>query len=207
MATKVITPTTAEPVTLQEAKSHLRIDFTDDDSYILGLISAARGYAEGIQKRSIGVQTLELNLDEFPVTSSRTYGYFYGYGMGKAGIYGSGAIQLHSGPVQSVVSVKYTQSDGSAVTMVEGTDYLLNSRDQVVPVSTWPVVNLISADAIKIQYTAGYNICPPATKQAILLMVGHFYENREAVVVTSSRSGASELPLAVQSLLALDRDW
>lgn len=191
MATKVITPPTSEPVTLSEAKSHLRVDFADDDTYISGLISAARSYSEGFQKRSIPQQTLELSMDKFPV-NSRTNG--------------SCAIQLHSGPVQSVSSVKYTKSDVTVVTMTAGTDYLVNSRDQIVPVTTWPVVDLISTDAIKIQYTAGYSSVPPATKQALLLLIGHWYENREAIIA-QSRGVAQELPLAVQSLLSLDRDW
>jgi uncharacterized phiE125 gp8 family phage protein len=180
MTLKVVTPPTVEPVTLEEAKSHLRVDFTDDDAYIQGLISAARGYAEGVQKRSLAPQTLELTIDSFP-----------------------SKISLQRGPVRSVGSVKYTTRDGNSNT-IASTDYMLSAAGDVIPLVNWPSDLLLPADGVQVQYAAGYTEIPATTKQAILLMIGHWYENREAVVIGQA---PSELPLAVNSLLWLDRTW
>lgn len=172
-----------EPVTLQEAKSHLRIDFSSDDDYIQALISVARDYAEGLQRRSIVSQTIELALNCF-----------------------SPCIRLPRGPVQSIESVKYTQADGSVIT-IPSASYMLTSSDDVIPLpygSSWPCGMLIPADGVKIRYQAGYEVVPPATKQALLLLIGHWYENREEVVIGKT---ALEMPMAAKSLLWLDRTW
>lgn len=48
MPLQLLTPPTAEPVSLVEAKLHLRVDFNDDDALITSLITAARQAAETI---------------------------------------------------------------------------------------------------------------------------------------------------------------
>jgi uncharacterized phiE125 gp8 family phage protein len=171
---------TIEPVSLTDAKEHLRVDFTEDDSYILALISAARGYVEGFQKRSLAAQTLELTLDYFPST-----------------------IPLKRGPIQAVTSVKYTKADGSSVT-IDPSEYLLTSTGDIYPVRCWPNAALVRVEGVQVQYTAGYTTIPPATKQAMLLLIGHWYENREAVVIGKA---PAKMPMAVESLLWLDRMW
>jgi uncharacterized phiE125 gp8 family phage protein len=180
MPTRVITPASVEPITLTDAKAHLRVDSTEDDTYISALISAARDYTEGFQKRSIAVQTLELTLDYFPLT-----------------------IPLKRGPIQAVTSVKYTKADGSSVTIAPS-EYLLTSTGDIYPVHCWPSATLIRVEGVQVQYTAGYTTIPPATKQAMLLLIGHWYENREAVVIGKA---PAKMPMAVESLLWLDRMW
>ncbi|MDR1943975.1 MAG: head-tail connector protein [Synergistaceae bacterium] len=46
-----------EPISLSEAKKHLRVEFGDDDELIQGLIAAAREYAEGFMNRSLVAKT------------------------------------------------------------------------------------------------------------------------------------------------------
>src|SRR5678809_194962 len=69
MALELITPPEETPVTLEEAKAHLRIDHDDDDVYVQGLIDAATGMVDGRYGslgRALEPQTWELVLDRFP---------------------------------------------------------------------------------------------------------------------------------------------
>jgi uncharacterized phiE125 gp8 family phage protein len=179
---RVITAPTTEPISLPEAKSHLRVDFIDDDAYISGLISAARVYAEGFQGRSLAPTTLELIQDTF-----------------------SSSIKLRRGPVNSVTSITYTRADGTVVTLPT-TDYIVKADGDIITAyhKFWPVDELVPGDAVKVTYQAGYTSAPQSTKQALLLLIGHWYENREAVVVGKE---PKELPLAVNALLWMDRSW
>lgn len=58
-AFKVLTPVSAEPITLSDAKSYLRVDFSDDDATIAALITRARSYAETVTGRAIATQQIQ----------------------------------------------------------------------------------------------------------------------------------------------------
>jgi uncharacterized phiE125 gp8 family phage protein len=169
-----------EPISLAEAKSHLRVDFSDDDAYITALISVARDYAEGYQKRSLGTCTLELTQDYF-----------------------TNPIYLEEGPVQSVTSVSYTRLDGTIGT-VPNTSYILTVDGKLVPKSFWPVDSLQNADAVKVVYTAGPTAIDPSTKQGMLLLIGHWYEYREPVL---SGKTVANLPFSAKQLLHMGKAW
>lgn len=174
------------PVSLEEAKKHLHAEeFTDDDVYIEALIAAATGNIDGPAGslgRALLTQTLEWRGDEF--------GYC--------------DIRLAFPPIAEVLSVKYDDADG-AEQEVSDDDYRLVGQPGMPRVAlaygaSWPTVRSQS-EAVRIQYTAGYGDAedvPAPIKQAILLMVGHWYANREAVVVGAI---VSELPLAARALL------
>lgn len=66
MAIKIINPPIVEPITLEEAKQHLRVDGNDDDLLIQSLIKQAREWCENFQNRKYITQTLEFVLDTFP---------------------------------------------------------------------------------------------------------------------------------------------
>lgn len=66
MSIKIITSPSVEPITLEEAKQHLRVDGNDDDILIMSLIKQAREWCEDFQNRKYITQTLELVLDTFP---------------------------------------------------------------------------------------------------------------------------------------------
>lgn len=176
---RVVTPPASEPITLVEAKSHLRVDFPEDDAYITSLITVARDYAEGFQRKSISNQTLEL-----------TQNYF------------TTPIILERGPVRSVTSIKYTLEDGTVKT-VDPSTYLLTVDGYIVPKTYWPTDRLQIVDGVKVVYEAGDSTAiPPSTKHAILLTIGHWYETREPIIVGKT---VAKVPLSATSLLWLDR--
>ena len=90
MSLTLIAAPILEPMTLAEAKLHLRVDGTDEDDLITALIVAARRRAEHLLTRALITQTWELTLDEFPAAD----------------------IQLPKPGVLSIVSVKYLDSAG-----------------------------------------------------------------------------------------------
>ncbi len=184
------TPPALEPVSLAEAKTHCRIDGSDDDDYLAGLITAARVYLEEVMRRAFLTQTWRASLDAWPDDSE---------------------ITLPRAPLQSVISIVYKDSSGAQTTLAETDDYLVDTDSEpgrIVPAvnKNWPETALYPINPIQITYIAGYGDAPenvPATiRQAIRLLVGHWYENREA---TMSGATAREIPLAVDSLIYMDR--
>jgi uncharacterized phiE125 gp8 family phage protein len=70
----------------------------------------------------------------------------------------------------------------------------------------WPVDTLVPGDAVKVSFTAGYGTdIPRTTKQAMLMLIGNWYENREAVVLGTKTP--SNIPFGVDALLSMDRMW
>ncbi len=186
MLVRVVVPPEEEPVSLEEAKAHLRVDGYHEDALIAALITAAREYAEGFQQRALVTQTLELTLDCFPI---------------------SGEIELPRPPIQAVESITCTLADGSTIT-VDPSSYVVDApsgRLALAYGASWPAVTLAPVGGVKIRYRAGYGDAtkvPAKVKQAILLIVGHWYANREDVVVATV---ANRLPMAAEALLWQDR--
>ncbi len=98
MPSVLVTAPTAEPVSLAEAKLHLRVDDNADDVLIGALITAARQHAEHDTRRALVTQTWKLVLDAFPES----------------------VITLDRAPVSAVVSVVYTDPDGVSQTLAPG---------------------------------------------------------------------------------------
>lgn len=189
---RVITPPAFEPVTLDEAKAHLRVEITDDDDLISRLITAAREDAEEWQGRAYITQTLRLTLDRFP--------------------WGDGPIWLPRPPVQSVTQIAYVDSAG-VQQIVDPSIYRVDTAHEparIVPDTdqSWPDDELAPVAAVTVDYVAGYGDVgadvPAAIRQAILLILGHLYENREDVVIGRS---VIRIPMASQHLLAKGRVW
>ena len=188
MAIKIITPPGSEPVTLQEAKLHLRVDGDDEDTLIMGLIQAAREHVENVLTHtSLCTQTLEYVISQFPDFALPT---------GKP-------IFLPRPPLQSVTSIIYTDIAGVPHTM-SAADYVVNADENpgiIVPAygKTWPAAVVSPTGGIRIRYVAGWGLpatVPQSLKQAILLLVGHFYDNRGVMV----QSALAEMPMAVTAL-------
>lgn len=195
---QTVTPPAGLPVTLEEAKLHLRLPLefpaeqqTVEDELIRRLIAAATQDAELYQGRAYITRTLRLNLDRFPA--------------------GNGPIYLPFPPVKQVLSVEYTDAAGQQHTL-PATDYVADlaaapARLVPAPDKGWPLTSLRPVAGVTVTYVAGYGEdpqdVPENIRSAILLLVGHLYEHREAVY--SDRGTPTELPLGVTYLLAKDR--
>lgn len=187
MVIKVVTPPTIEPVSLAEAKAQCRVEVTDDDALITGYIAAAREWCEAHDWRAYLTQTIELWLNCWP----------------------SDEIILPRPPLQSVSKIEYYGVDDTKYTLatsVYGVD--ANSTPGAVHLKynqAWPSTALRSYNAICVTFVAGWTAAanvPQTIHQAMLLLIGHWYENRENTTVGAvSRS----IEFGVQELLGVKR--
>jgi uncharacterized phiE125 gp8 family phage protein len=179
MSIVLTTPPATEPVTLAEAKAHLKVDTTDDDVLIGTLISAARAKAEWNTGRALITQGWTFALDAWPE---------------------DGVFEIPLPPLQSVMSVTAYALDDTA-TVLDPTTYQVDTVSSparlALKANASPPVNLRALNAVEIMFTAGYgdaeNDVPPLIREAILEIVADMYVNRGDV---------GEIPLAAMALLA-----
>lgn len=152
-------PPAVEPVSLSEAKTHLRVDRSDEDTYIGSLISVARTAAENRMERTLINTTWKFVLDKFP-----------------------DAIPLSMPPIASVVSIVYVDISGSPV-VLNPADYFLDSASEpgwVVPASGKTFPKTSGPNAVTVTYVAGYGVTssdiPSPIRHWILLAVGEMYD-------------------------------
>lgn len=193
-ALTIATPPASEPVSLAQAKLHLRVDGSDEDALITSLIVTARKTCEQWSGRSFMAQTWDLWLNAFPSRSGRA-----------ASMAPPDAILLPRPPLVSVTYVKYTDTAQVLQTLTEGVDYFVDDTrepGQVLPAygKTWPAA-LDYVNVVQVRYLAGEadaaNVDERA-KQAMLLLVGHWYENREAVLTGAT---SREIEMAARTLM------
>lgn len=171
--TKLITAAAATPITLAEAKAHLRVDTTTEDTLITTLINAATEYAEKRLARALITQTWEQYLDEFPSTDS---------------------FEIKFPPLQSITSIKYYDADNVLQTW-DSTNYDVDIKAEPGTISlsnasTGYPSTFNKPNAVIIKYVAGYGDAstdvPELIRAGIKLLVSHFFENREGVQTMGS---------------------
>lgn len=175
------TAPTSEPVTLAEAKAHLRVDWADDDALITAYAKAARSGVEAYLKAACLATVYQFKLDCFPAT-----------------------IELPVGPVLTAdgFSISYIGDAGSAQTLAADKYKLsLGERAIVRPSygNAWPSTRA-EIDAVTVEFKAGWTdeTLPPVIKAAVLLWLGDLYGNRENTVLGST---VAELPTGIKNLL------
>lgn len=175
MSTRVIDGPDTEPITLVQAKAHLRVTASDEDTLITSLITVVREMAEDYCQRSFALKTYRVTLDEFP-----------------------DEIKLEFPPIVSVESVAYTDADGNPQTLAED-QYSVDIVSQpgwILPAYdvTWPDTQEV-ANAVTADFIAG--AADATANQAMLLMLAHLYENRG-----DTSSGEPDIqPMAAKALL------
>ena len=193
-----------EPVSLAEAKLHLKVDYTDDDDLISTLITAAREWVEKETRRAYINRSYKLELSRFPDMFAATY--YTMYSLEKLPNMRSGVIELPRPPLVSVASVQYVDPSGTLQTLSPSL-YLVNSGGVCVgaispAVGTVFPSTQVTPSAVIINFTAGMGTdsttVPSCVKAAIKLMVGLWYRQREAASETELR----EAPMTVQALLS-----
>lgn len=172
-----------EPVTLAEVRTQLKIEDDTEDTHLTLLMKAAREWAEDFLGRSIITQTWTAK--------------FHGWSTDRV-------LALPRPPIATVTSVKYYNSAGTEVTLTVTTDYLLDVQAGEITLTEafgFPALSPDRADPITIVYTAGYGAAaavPSRIKQAILLAIANWYENRVPVV---SGTIVSSVPMSCEYLL------
>ncbi len=193
MSIQLVTPPAEEPVTLIEAKLHLRVDFDDDDTLIASLITAARQAAETLTGRQLITARWKQVLDCFPGPS------LMGVPAGQAFTLPGHAILLAKAPVQSVISINYLDM-GSVSQTMPVSNYTVDSACEparITPVfgQIWPIC-LPQIGAVSVTFDAGYETAaqvPEGIKSWIKLRVGSLYAHREEVAALS-RGRIDSLP-------------
>lgn len=197
---------TIKPVTLTEAKAAFDISYSEKDPLINGLIAAATSHLDGwtgILGRALCEQTWRQDYDGFSCWSSNRGYHGSIYRRGPYGI----RMRLPLFPVIEIGSVKYTDPNGAEQT-ISSANYTLQTDDLgafVQFISTFNPPNVsFEAASVRIEYDAGYEEggdepLPEAIRQAMLLLVRHWFDNPSAVIIGAT---VEKLPFAVEALLS-----
>lgn len=215
----VTTAPAVEPVSLSEAKAQLRIDSTNTtfDTEISQMITEARAWVESRYGISIITQSRQQRQDNF-------YESFDRYpldGVASQRYYTRFPVKILFGPVQSVDSVKYYDTNGVQQTLVLNTDYsaagLVTPTKglqqfpvaSIYPVNSWPSFKWIP-ESVQINYTAGWGsdstYVPGPVKRAIKYVLGHFFENRLEESTTENRL-LIQLQFGCDRIMSLYQDY
>ena len=180
-----VTSATSEPISLAEAKDHLRVTSDDDDQLIRSYVKAATEYCEQQVpgSRAFIQQTWDWKLHEFPGDS----------------------FELPRPPMQSLTTVKYYATSASTgLTTLSSMAYIVHSPTSMPGMierhpngAAWPSHG-DRADAVQVRFVAGYSTVPEQVKHAVRLVVGAMYEQRSAVL---SGTSSKEIEFGVKSLL------
>lgn len=198
MPTQLVTGPAIEPVSLAEAKLHLRVEttMTDDDTLIQALIVAARTTGEQITRRAFISQSWKMVMDQFPapgqnIGSANWYGPQWGNSPGPLTVLRADGrtgfeIFLDHCPLISVDSITYTDVDGVVQTLSPSL-YKVDTVTEpcrIVPAygTTWPGTRN-EINSVTVNYTCGYGTAasavPELIKSWMKMRIGAMYENRE----------------------------
>lgn len=176
-----------EPVSVAEAKAHLRLDTaaTAEDAMIGSLLLTSRLHIEAALGLALITQSWTQTLDAWPIAAVD--------------------VMLGMRPVQSIAAVRVRGSDNSAVTLMSS-QYQLDAASfpprLVRPGNAyWPPPGKAAA-GIEIEFTAGFGATaedvPAPVRQALLLLTAHWYEHRDPIEIGAE---AARVPSAVSQLL------
>jgi uncharacterized phiE125 gp8 family phage protein len=172
-----------EPLSLNEAKAHLRLETTADDALVTSLIITSRLHIEAALGLALTAQDWTLVLDAWPAT---------------------GVVNIPMRPVTAVTAVRVRASDGTP-SVVPPQTYVFEGAG--LPPRLLPAFGALpnpgrAASGIEIDFTAGYGSAaasvPEPIRQALKLLVAHWYEHREPIEIGSP---ATAIPAAVSELL------
>lgn len=172
-----------EPVTVAEAKAHLRIDGTSEDTLIASLVLTSRLHVEAALGLALITQSWRMLMDRWPLHRD---------------------IELPLRPLQSIDAVRVWPETGAAV-VIDEDDYLADAASAPPRLVRTGVVWCQpgrAANGIEIDFTAGYGDAasdvPEPIRQAVLLLVAHWYERRDPIEVGAPQT---TVPRPVSQLL------
>ena len=186
----VVTAPTVEPLTLAEAKAHLRVTAVDENDLITSYIATARQHLDGQygwMGRAFCSQTWDYKLDAFPCV-----------------------IRPPLSPIQSVTSIKYLDTAGDEQTLATAKyrSDLVTEPARITEAygETWPSTYDVT-NAVTVRIVAGWTsaaLVPEPIKLAMRLLIAHWYGNREAFL---EGAVAKDVDAALARLLMPLRVW
>ena len=184
---EVVTPPTGEIIPLATVKAHLRVGHNLDDSLIQSYVAAA-----AVQVGTV-LSWRTLQQTEYSATFDEWNGV---------------SVYLLYPPVLVVGAIEIVDSSENppAVAAVDLASTALDKDLGRVRFYGDAVGGGGAPGLLRIRYTAGYATLPDWARQAILLLTGHYYENRESVVVGAGVAGVS-IPQAVEDLALAHKAW
>lgn len=191
MSLTLVTAPALEPITLDEAKDHMRVEVETDDAVIVALIQAAREDSESYTNRAFITQDWKWELDRFPARNSWV-------------------LRPPKPRLQSITQIDYIDTNGTLTTWAS-TEYKVDAPNgphathaRIAPAFSfqWPQTRA-ELNAVIITYKAGYGDgpgdVPQLIRSAMLLFIGHLYEHRETVIIGQT---AMEMPVGATRLLS-----
>lgn len=180
---RTVAPAT-EPLTLAQVRTQLKLEDTDtdQDAHLTLLLAVAREWVEDFLGRSIITQTWQAKYSGWPTDRK---------------------FVLPRMPIASLTSVKYYDTTNTLVTLTVTTDYLLETSTGefiLTDAFGFPGLSEDRVNAIEVVFVAGYGdaaAVPSRIKQAILLAIANWYENRTPVIP----GGAIKVPMSCEYLL------
>jgi uncharacterized phiE125 gp8 family phage protein len=182
MTASLLSGPAIEPVTLDEVKAHLKLDGDAEDALLTSAIASARIYVEVATRRSLITQTWRIYLDAWP--------------RGRI-------LELPVAPLLSVETILLYDVAGVPHEL-DPASYRIDraSVPGRIHAAHRPAAALYE-NGVEIELTAGYGPAaadvPAPLRQAILMLVAHWYEHRGAV---GSESAGWIAPLGFQALTA-----
>lgn len=184
MTATLLTGPALEPVSLNDAKAHLRVDHDDDDALLTAAIVSARVHVEAATRRVLIEQTWRIHLDRWPRTR---------------------ILRLAVAPLISVDVVRIRDAEGGSSTVDAG-EYEVDTAavpGRLVLAASAPAPVGRVVNAIEIDVTAGYGPSsldvPSPLRHAVMMLVAHWYEHRGAV---GHDLAGETLPLGFAALVA-----
>lgn len=208
MHNTLLTGPTVEPVSLADAKSFLRIEHDDEDTFIGELIEASRSYFEMKTQLALLSQTWRLTFDQIPTKPSKD-DWWDGWREGAIASLTEPrrAIELPTAPLISVTQfLAYAEDDSS----VEFTDFYpdTNSRPGRIALRNngiWPTATRGVAN-YQIDYVAGFGAAasnvPVDIRVALKQIIAHWYENRE---ILSFDAAGRDVPMTALNIISSRR--
>lgn len=189
-ALQLVTGPTVEVLTTAQAKAHLRVTTTDEDTLIDDIVKAARRAIEDYSKRAMIDQTWLLRLDTQPRGPT---------------------LELPRCPLRSVTHVKHT-TDAGVLTTYAATNYIVDTvaepgRIVLKTGSVWPE-DLQPGAALEVTFVAGYGVAASSVPDPLIgatkLLVGHLFEHREGL---GEEDLDLDLPLLIRRIVGPYRIW
>ena len=181
---QTITEPTVEPITVIEAREHLRLDDDVDQTQVMAYVMAAREWCENYTGKVFINRTMRQYLDSSPASANNG---FDGYKVAHQNVLvgGQSSIEIAKSPVVSVSSVKYYNDAGDESTWAASNYYVDTAREVprivLLDSGSWPT-DLRGANGLEINFTAGYgsspNDIPEPIRVAILQYMTFLYEHR-----------------------------